>query len=76
MIAKALSSGGFDANAGFSGAAQSKYGGKWRASGKGDSGTLTLKYNDGSTATYSLSMNGSKFLMDGKRWLREAATCQ
>ncbi len=70
---KSAQSGGFGGGA--SGAFQSDNAGFWSVSGGIDAGTLVLTYNDGSTARYTLSFEGTKLYLDGKRYFREAANC-
>lgn len=62
--------GGYGWNA--SGAFQSNSRGRWQVNGN----QLVLNYADGSRSAYNLSINGSKFMMDGKRWFREASDCR
>jgi len=71
---KSFNSGGFGGGA--SGAFQSKNGGRWSVSGNMQQGTLLLSYNDGSTARYSLTHQGTKLFLDGKRYFRETANCE
>ena len=68
-------SGGSDIASGWSGASQSKNGGRWSVSGDANGGVLKLTYNDGRVADYNLVEQGSKLMVDGKRWLREAINC-
>ncbi len=66
--------GGFGGGA--SGAFASSYGGRWSATGDAGAGTLVLRYNDGQSATYALSWDGTKLFLDGKRYFREATDCR
>lgn len=70
---RSFNSGGFGGGA--SGAFQSKNGGTWTVSGPGTQGSLVLSYNDGSTATYGVALEGTKLFLDGKRWFREFGMC-
>jgi hypothetical protein len=71
---KSFNSGGFGGGA--SGAFQSKNGGHWSVSGSLQQGILLLTYNDGRTARYTLTQEGTKLFLDGKRYFRENANCQ
>ncbi len=66
-------SGGFGGGA--SGAFQSSNAGRWSASGPPGEGTLVLSYNDGRTARYALTLDGTKLFLDGKRYFRESSGC-
>lgn len=70
---RSFNSGGFGGGA--SGAFKSGNGGVWQVSGSLDGGELLLTYNDGSTARYRLTHEGTKLFLDGKRYFREAASC-
>lgn len=69
-----FNSGGYDMH-GFSGAAQSKNGGRWSVSGDKRGGVLRLHYSDGRVAEYNLSEENGKLMLDGQRWYREAIEC-
>ncbi|NNE07506.1 MAG: hypothetical protein HKN20_02980, partial [Gemmatimonadetes bacterium] len=69
-----MQGGGFGGGA--SGAFASSNGGRWSASGGAGAGALTLQYNDGQSATYALSLEGTKLFLDGKRYFREATDCR
>jgi hypothetical protein len=71
---KSAQSGGFGGGA--SGAFQSGNAGFWSTSGGIDAGTLVLTYNDGSIARYTLTFEGTKLYLDGKRYFREGANCE
>lgn len=71
---RSANSGGFGGGA--SGAFSSRYAGRWDASGDAVSGTLTLTYNDGSTTTYTLTIEDEKLFLDGGRYFREPADCR
>jgi len=71
---KSSNSGGFGGGA--SGAFQSGNGGRWSVSGTLQKGTLLLTYNDGSTASYTLTHEGTKIFLDGKRYFRERISCK
>lgn len=71
---RSANSGGFGGGA--SGAFQSQYGGRWQASGDAQSGTLSIQYNDGSTASYTLTIEDEKLYLDGSRWFREQTDCR
>lgn len=75
QFARRFEGGGYTVNVA-SGAFVSQNGGTWSATGNASSGVLTLTYNDGRTASYNLSIDGDKLLLDGNRWLREPVTCQ
>ncbi len=66
-------SGGFGGGA--SGAFASENAGSWGVSGAFNSGALALNYNDGSTATYELTHEGTNLFLDGKRYFRETTNC-
>lgn len=70
---KSFNSGGFGGGA--SGAFESKNAGVWTVSGSLAEGTLLLAYNDGSTARYSVTREGTKLFLDGKRYFRETTVC-
>ncbi len=70
---KSFNSGGFGGGA--SGAFQSKNAGTWSVSGNLDNGLLLLSYNDGSTLRYTLTHDGTKLFLDGKRYFRESNNC-
>jgi hypothetical protein len=70
---KSRQSGGFGGGA--SGAFQSENAGVWSVSGGVNAGTLVLTYNDGSTARYTLTLEGTKLYLDGKRYFREDTNC-
>ena len=61
--------GGFGGGA--SGAFQADSTGRWTAAGAGEHGSLTLHYNDGSTAQHQLRWDYQKkeLYVDDKRWL-------
>lgn len=61
--------GGYGWNA--SGAFASNSRGHWQLQGR----QLLLQYADGSSGRYDLAVDGSRFLMDGKRWFREDSDC-
>ena len=63
-------SGGFGGGA--SGAFQSQNAGQWSVQGP----NLVLAYGDGSTATYELELDGTKLMLNGRRWFREATDCR
>lgn len=69
-----MQSGGFGGGA--SGAFASSSGGRWSTSGEPAAGALTLHYNDGQSATYGLSLEGTKLFLDGSRYFREATDCR
>lgn len=71
---RSSNSGGFGGGA--SGAFSSQYGGSWQASGDPAEGTLLLAYNDGSTASYALSIEDDKLYLDGSRYFREVTDCR
>lgn len=70
---RSFNSGGFGGGA--SGAFQSKNAGGWSVSGDLDAGMLLLAYNDGSKARYTLTHEGTKIFLNGKRFFRETADC-
>lgn len=74
LFVRSFDSGGFGGGA--SGAFASDNAGRWRASGARDAGTLELTYNDGSVARYALTLEGTKLMLDGKRYFREATDCR
>lgn len=71
---RSANSGGFGGGA--SGAFASQYGGRWQATGDAAGGTLRLAYNDGSTASYALSIEEEKLYLDGSRYFREVTDCR
>ena len=71
---RSSNSGGFGGGA--SGAFESKNGGRWEASGGGNGGTLTLIYNDGSTARFTLTIREERLFLDESRYFREATDCR
>jgi hypothetical protein len=71
---RSFNSGGFGGGA--SGAFASKNGGRWQVSGGLEAGALTLVYNDGSRAAYTLTHEGTKLFLDGKRYFRESTDCR
>ena len=73
---KSFNSGGFGGGTpGASGAFQSSNGGRWSVSGPLEGGTLTLTFNDGSVSQYTLTHEGTKLFLDGKRYFRETGQC-
>ena len=44
-------------------------------SGSLDAGALLLAYNDANTTQYSLTHEGTKLFLDGKRYFRETIDC-
>ncbi len=66
---KGRKSGGFGGGA--SGAYQGKVSGRWAATGAGEHGRLTLRYDDGTESGHDLRWDYDKnrLYVDGKRWL-------
>ncbi|WP_169513326.1 hypothetical protein [Flexithrix dorotheae] len=54
----------------FSGVANSNNAGRWSANGSGNTGTLILQYNDGSSASYQVELRDGKFYMNGRKYFR------
>ena len=68
---RSASSGGFGGGA--SGAFRGDSSGRWQADGAGESGSLTLRYGDGSVVRHELTYDydADKLYLDDKRWLRD-----
>ena len=73
LFFRSSQSGGFGGGA--SGAFQVENAGTWTVSGSLDASALLLTYNDGSTTQYSLTHEGTKLFLDGKRYFRETIDC-
>ncbi len=71
---KSAQGGGFGGGA--SGAFASSNAGRWSVAGALQSGTLVLTFNDSSVARHTLTHEGTKLFLDGKRYYRETADCR
>lgn len=65
-----------DSMNGFGAAGQGGDQGRWAASGAESQGTLRLTYSGGGSDQKTLRYEGDTLMVDGKRWLGEAAQCR